>query len=130
MSDPTDYNNCPPGTDGAGVTTSTACRTKCDGNTKDNVWVERGPSPGDEDCIGICLLDTMSEAQVIHSVERDDQARADLLRVTTDPRLLEIARTTPRLLTEEWSDTTQKTVNRSSESIPFYSIFRGRPYGG
>lgn len=101
--------------------------TKCDGDTKNNVWVERG----DENAIGICLLDTMSEPQVIHVVERDETARQDLLRVTTDPRLQEIARTVPRLPTYEESDEQQKDINRSytAASIPFYAIFQGRTPG-
>ena len=100
-------------------------KTKCDADTTDNLWVERA----DPSRIGICLLDTMSEAQVIHSVERNDVARADLLRVTTDERLLEIARMTPRLPTTEQADEIQSDVNRNNTaaSSPFYGIFRGQP---
>ncbi len=58
-------------------------RTKCDRDTTNNVWLERG-TPG---AIGICLLDTMTEEQVIYTLERDERARADLLRVTSDSRL-------------------------------------------
>lgn len=134
MSDPPDFN-CPDdgsGTSGTTTVATTAACTKCDGNRANNVWVERGPNPGDEDRIGICLLDTMSEAQVIYSVQRNDRARADLLRVTTDPRLLEIARTVPRLTTVELSDEEQRDMNRANTaaSIPFYAIFQGRLPGG
>jgi hypothetical protein len=110
---------------------TTGSITMCDRDTKDNVWVERGPNPGDELCIGICLLDTLSEPQIIHVIERDDRARQDLLRVTSDARLLEIARTVPRLPTVEESDEQQKDINRSytAASIPFYAIFQGRPPG-
>lgn len=99
--------------------------TYCDRDTKDNVWVERAPNS--PDAIGICLLDTMSEAQVINVLNRDDQARADLLRVTSDEGLLELARTVPRLPTEEEMDAEQKALNRSKDCIPFYAIFRGQP---
>lgn len=100
-------------------------RTRCDGDTVNNVWVERA----DASRIGICLLDTLTEAQVIFSVERNDVARADLLRVTTDPRLQEIAKTTPRLPVTELDDEIQSDVNRNhtAASIPFYGIFRGQP---
>jgi hypothetical protein len=83
----------------------------------------------EEGRIGICLLDTLTEAQVIFSVERNDVARADLLRVTTDPRLREIAETTPRLPVTEQDDEIQNDVNRNNTaaSIPFYAIFRGQP---
>ncbi len=106
--------------------------TKCNADTKDNVWVERGPNPGDELRIGICLLDTVSEDQVIYIVQHDQRARADLLRVTTDARMLEIARTVPRLPTVELADEEQKDINRATTaaSIPFYAIFQGRPPGG
>lgn len=106
-------------------------RTKCDADTKNNVWVERGPNPGDENRIGICLLDTMTEAQVIYTLEHDDVARKDLLRVTTDEHLLLLARTVPKLPTVEESDEQQRDINRSTTpaSIPFYAIFQGRMPG-
>jgi hypothetical protein len=71
----------------------------------------------------------MTEAQIIFAVERDDRARKDLLRVTTNPRLLEIARETPRLPTVEEADDIQRKMNRNqtAASIPFYAIFRGQP---
>lgn len=113
-------NECPP-----------APTTKCDRyvpGTK-NVWVERGNSPNDVNAIGVCMLDTMCDAEIIHSIERDDQARTDLLKITSDPHLLELARTIPRLPTVEMTDAEQAQVNQpnNSGSIPFYSIFRGQP---
>jgi hypothetical protein len=71
----------------------------------------------------------MSDAQIIHSLERDDQAREDLLTVTSDPALLELARTVPRLPTVEEADVEQALLNQpnNSGSIPFYSLFRGQP---
>lgn len=109
------------------------CRpcTKCDryvrGTT--NVWVEKGPNPGDEKAIGICLLDTLTETQVIGVLERDEKARADLLTVTSDPCLLELARTIPRLPVVEEADAEQALINRPNEPAqnPFYAVFRGQP---
>lgn len=101
--------------------------TKCDlyKPGDQNVWVERG-TPGAE---GICLLNTMSRDQVIYSLERDDVARADLLKVTTDPDLIELAKTVVRLPTAELVDMEQTIHNRPQEpaGIPFYAIFRGQP---
>ncbi len=99
--------------------------TKCDADTKNNVWVERA----DPSRIGICLLDTMTEDQVIYVMEHDRKARYDLLRVTTDARLLEIARTVPELPTVNEEDEQMKDINKNSTaaSIPFYAIFRGQP---
>ena len=105
-----------------------AC-TKCDRDRTKNVWVERGNNPGSENAPGICLLDTLTEAQVIDIVERDEQARKDLLRVTSDPRLLEIAAKTKRLTTSEEADLQQKWVNKNEAPAgnPFYAVFRGQP---
>lgn len=101
--------------------------TKCDRDTLNNVWLEKGT--GGENCAGICLLDTLTPAQVIDIVERDPKARADLLRVTSDPTLLDIARHTKPLPTAEEADLQQKWVNKDEApaSIPFYALFRGQP---
>ena len=104
--------------------------TKCNKDTKNrNVWIERGITPGSENAPGICMLDTMTEEQVIHVIQRDQRARQDLFRVTNDPRLLELARKVSRLPSAEEADMQQSWVNRndSPASIPFYGIFRGRP---
>lgn len=101
--------------------------TKCDlfrpGDK--NCWVEKG----DETARGVCMLDTMEECQIIYAIQRDERARADLLRVTSDERLRELATTVPRLPKVEEEDAQQALVNRpnSAESIPFYAIFRGQP---
>ena len=108
---------------------SAAKPTRCDRyvpGTK-NVWVERGDSPNDVDAPGVCMLDTMTDCQIINSLERDDLARADLLTVTSDPHLLELARTVPRLPTPEQADIDQALLNKNHSSIPLYSIFRGNP---
>jgi hypothetical protein len=99
--------------------------TKCDRDTTNNVWVERG----DPDAVGICMLDTMTEEQVIYCIERDDRARVDLLRVTSDPRLLELANTIAELPKDNETDRMQALVNKptSVNAIPFYGLFRGQP---
>ena len=95
----------------------------------DNVWVERGCSPNDVNAPGVCALDTLCDEQIIYILERDEKARADLLKVTTDPHLIELANTVPRLPTVEQADVEQSLVNQpnNSGSIPFYAIFRGQP---
>ena len=105
---------------------TTTTTTLCDRDRVNNVWIEgvTDPETGEG---GICLLDTMTEAQIINSLERDEVARADLLRVTSNERLLELAAETPRLQTEEPEDQLQRETNKHSESIPYYSQFRGNP---
>jgi hypothetical protein len=75
------------------------------------------------------MLDTMTDQQVIYVLERDEEARADLLKVTSDPHLLELARTVPRLPTVERMDAEQAQYNQPNNpgSIPFYAVFRGKP---
>jgi hypothetical protein len=93
------------------------------------VWVERGDSPNDVNALGICMLDTLCEAQVIDILQHDEKAREDLKLITSDPTLLGLAATVPRLPVVETMDAEQAFLNRSNtaESIPFYAIFRGQP---
>lgn len=98
--------------------------TLCDRDRVNNVWVEGADENGEG---GICLLDTMSEPQVIYVLQRDVKARADLCRVTSDEQLLELAVTVPLLSKGRFGDEIQKEVNRDASSLPFYSVFRGRP---
>ena len=101
-----------------------------------NVWVEKASSgtglvgpDAVENVPGICMLDTMTDAQVIYILERDEKARADLQTVTSDLHLLELARTVPRLPVVEEADAEQALLNRPNEPAqnPFYAIFRGQP---
>jgi len=94
-----------------------------------NVWMERGDTPNDANLAGICMLDSMTDAQVIHTLELDEQAREDLLKITTDAHLLELAHTIPRLPTVEQNDVEQAQLNQPNNpnSIPLYAIFRGQP---
>lgn len=99
--------------------------TYCDRDRVNNVWVEGVVDENGNG--GVCLLDTLCESQVIGVLQVDETARADLKRVTSDARLLELAETVPRLPTEEAGDKLQREVNRNGDSIPFYSVFRGQP---
>lgn len=100
-------------------------KTFCDRDRKNNVWVEGAVDENGNG--GICMLDTMTRAQVISVIEADDVARADLKRVTSDPCLLELANNVQKLPTEEPGDTLQRELGRQADSIPFYSVFRGQP---
>lgn len=106
------------------TTTTTAPTTLCNLDRTNNVWVEGANENGEG---GVCLLDTMNESQVIYVLQRDEKARADLRRVTSDPDLLTLADTVPRLTTDRTGDVLQSGLNRNAASIPFYSVFRGRP---
>lgn len=120
MADPCDCTpdpNCQALDPGCGAAT-----TKCNRDRTNNVWVEGGnPETGEG---GVCLLDTVTECQVIWILERDERARDDLLRVTDDPRLLELASTIARLPTNEDPAPVKGMTNTD---VPFYSAFRGQP---
>jgi hypothetical protein len=109
------------------ITEETTTRTTyCDRDRVNNVWVEGADENGEG---GVCLLDTMNEAQVVYVLQRDETARRDLLRVTSDEQLLELANTVPRLPVEEPGDVLQRETNHNSDpnSLPFYNQFRGQP---
>jgi len=89
----------------------------CDGDKENNVWMDGQ----------VCLLDTLNEWQVCEILSRDEVARNDLKRVTTDARLLELAHNVPRLPTGNASDEMQHKANTDPGSIPFYTVFKGRP---
>ncbi len=106
------------------TTETTAPITLCDLDRVNNAWVEGADENGEG---GICLLDTMSEAQIIYTLQRDEKAREDLRRVTSNVDLQDLANTVPRLTTDREGDVLQSGLNRNKESIAFYSVFRGRP---
>jgi hypothetical protein len=100
----------------------TAC-TLCDGDRRDNVWIEGGDRATGEG--GVCLLDTLTQEEVVYVLQRDEKARADLKRVTTNAELLALATEVPRLPTVEAGDDLQKQM--STDAGAFYSVFRGQP---
>jgi len=117
------------GSGGSGSTTSTTTTTAttcCDRDRVNNVWVEGADENG---VGGICMLDTMTETQIVGILKVDERARQDLKRVTSNQDLLDLADTVVRLTTEEPDDRLQKQVNANNlpESIPFYALFRGQP---
>lgn len=99
--------------------------TRCDRDKTSNVWVE-GHDP-DAGVPGICLLDTLEDYQIIEVLQRDETARADLRRVTSDPHLLNLADTIPRLPLTNEGDEAQRAHGNTTAASPFYTIFRGQP---
>jgi hypothetical protein len=89
--------------------------TLCDGDRTNNVWMAGS----------ICLLDTMTEDQVIYVIQRDHRARVDLRRITTNERLIELANTIPSLPSENEGDRLQREM--AGPAPAFYAVFRGQP---
>lgn len=99
--------------------------TKCDRDKTNNVWVE-GHDP-EKGVPGICLLDTLCDPQIIDILQRDERARADLKKVTSDAHLLDLAEKIPRLQETNEGDTLQRELGDTTAAGPFYAIFRGQP---
>lgn len=103
--------------------------TKCDLDRTNNIWVEKGPFPGDDQRPGICLLDTMKPYQIVYTLEHNPRAAKDLLRVSSNPYLVYLATNVTLLPTQELVDMEQNYGNRNGqkESYPFYGVFAGKP---
>jgi len=99
--------------------------TRCDRDTANNVWVEHGVGPGDCLTPGVCLLDSMNDCDIIYVLERNERARADLLRVTSDPHLIDLANQVQRLPLGEEEDALMNMLN--NEPLPLYTHFHGQP---
>jgi hypothetical protein len=97
--------------------------TLCDGDRTNNVWIDGGdPAVGN----GACMLDTMREDQVVYVLQRDERAREDLKRVTTNERLLELANTVPSLPKDWPGDAIQDELNPPRQVL-LYTNFKGQP---
>lgn len=99
--------------------------TYCDLDITNNVWVEGvvDPAHGKR---GICMLDSLSERQIVDILQHDPRAREDLPRVTSSAELLQLLATTRLLPAQSLEEQIQERSNRNPNGIPFYTVFRGR----
>ncbi len=99
--------------------------TVCTGDTQNNIWFQPGP-PGYP---GKCKLDLLTYSDVFAVLQRVPCARVDLLRITSDACLIKLAETTPLCQDEKEANAiAEKKIN--SNTLPFYTVFRGRIDGG
>jgi len=98
--DPCDGNGPPP--------------TLCDGDITNNCWFTEG----------VCLLDTMSKAQIVYTIEHNPKAREDLKKVTSCEPILNLLNDVPLLSTQQEDDAQQRTLNQA-DSLPFYTLYKG-----
>ena len=98
----------------------------CDLDIENNVWVEGvvdlSVNPPKR---GICMLDTMTDTQVVYTIQHNPQSRCDLPKVTSNPALLELLNRVPLLSTQNPGDASQKRHNQ--KGLAYYNVFRGRP---
>lgn len=98
--------------------------TFCDLDVTHNVWVE-GIVDVPNGKRGLCMLDTLTEEQVIYILQHDPQARIDLPKVTSNEQLRRMASQVPLLPRQDAADVEQSRDARAG--LPFYTIFRGQP---
>jgi hypothetical protein len=100
----------------------------CDLDVSNNVWVEGVVDiSADPPKRGICMLDTMSEAQVANVLKRDPKARCDLPKVTSNQYLLDMLNRISLLSTKNLGDVEQRRFNTKPGGMPYYDQFGGRP---
>ncbi len=91
-------------------------KTLCTGDTSKNIWFEKGK----------CRLDDLTYSTVIFILTRNRNAKSDLLRITSDPCLIDIANKT-RLVVPQIEDDARAAarINNPAQTLPFYTLFRG-----
>lgn len=100
------------------------CCTKCTGDTKCNIWFQLR-APGYP---GRCILDELTYDQVYEVLRRNPNAARDLMRITTDPKLLSLAREVK--LTESPQDDdarAEKLIDKNT--LPYYTVMKGNTGG-
>lgn len=96
--------------------------TCCDLNRLNNVWVEgEYPETG-----AVCMLDNLTIASISEILTRDPRARQDLVKVTSNPYLRDLAAQVPQLSTQDDGDRVQKQASQILGAGPFYTLFRGQ----
>lgn len=77
---------------------------------------------------GRCILDEMTYEQVWFILTRNPNAKRDLMRITTDPILLSLARESGLVETDQQADE-QAAKRLNANSLVFYTHMRGNPFG-
>jgi hypothetical protein len=94
--------------------------TLCTGDKTNNIFFT-SKAPGFP---GRCILDEMSFDDVYWVLQKIPQAKADLIRITSDPTLLALAKDTG--LIESPLDESERLAHReNATALPFYTMFRG-----
>lgn len=94
--------------------------TLCTGDLTNNIWFQCGK----------CQLDLLRYEQVEFILQRNPNAKSDLLRITNDPVLIQIAMET-RMITDDIEDNLipYRVINNPQQTLPFYYVFRGNTDG-
>lgn len=94
------------------------------GDKVNNIWWRPGP-PGYP---GSSPLDLMTYGQVAYVLRKNPRAKGDLLRITTDPCLIRLANSIDLTIPDD-VDNGIAAKRLQANSLPFYTVFKGNPYG-
>jgi hypothetical protein len=98
--------------------------TLCTGDTRDNIFF----TPRAPGFAGRCILDEMTYEQVELVLLRSPRAKGDLLRITSNPTLVTMARNS-RLVENPADDNENMRKRLHANSLPFYTLFKGNQDG-
>jgi len=78
---------------------------------------------------GRCILDEMTYEQVWNILLRNPNAKGDLMKITSDPILLSLARESGLIESDQTAD--ERAAKRiNANTLPFYTSMRGNIGGG
>jgi hypothetical protein len=88
----------------------------CTGDCRNNIWYVDGK----------CKLDELTYDQVYFILQRNPNAKNDLLRITNCENLLRLARNS-HLISDDIEDnlTPYRMINNPARTLPYYTLFRG-----
>lgn len=84
--------------------------------------------PGAPGFPGKCKLDLMTYSQVYAVLTRTPQAKKDLLKITDDPILRDMANRTP-VTESDWEDGARVEKRLNANTLPYYYVLRGNTGG-
>lgn len=92
------------------------CPSLCTGDKNNNLWWQCGK----------CQLDLLTYDQVEFILQRNPNAKADLIRITNDPNLLLMAQEI-KLLADDIEDNLvpYRMINNPKQTLPFYTLYGG-----
>jgi len=93
----------------------------CNLNKTNNMWYQNNH----------CRLDDLTYGQVYYVLTRNPNAKRDLLKITDDRALIELANKSGLLMDEkEENAQSAARINNPKHTLPFYTLFRGNTTGG
>ncbi len=95
-------------------------KSLCDGDCSNNMWFVKGQ----------CRLDQLLYDQVYFILQKNPNAKHDLLKITTDEKLRWMANTTRLVQSTIQEDIRPyNVINNPRNTLPFYTLFRGNVGG-